>query len=283
MSTFLNNVNLTKNELQNARIQNLASAPSSPVSGQVYFDTVTNTLQVYNGTAWIAIGRLDQITAPAGNVSLNSQRLVSVADPVGDQDAATRAWVLAQFAGRDWKESVRAVSTTNITLSGAQTIDGVSIIAGDRVLVAGQSSPANNGIYVAAAGAWPRASDADTSAKVTSGLTVFASEGTANGDKIWQLTTNDTITLGTTALVFVAVGSGNGSVNKYAASIGNGSATQITVTHNLNSEDVSVTLREASGNKEAAITTWRVIDSNNVRLDFAVAPTTNQYRVVVIA
>lgn len=283
MSTFLNNVNLSQNELQNARIQNLASAPGTPVAGQVYYNTSTNTLQVYNGSAWVVLGRLDQITAPTGNVSLNSQRITNLADPSSDQDAATRAWVLAQFAGRDWKESVRAVSTTNITLSGAQTIDGVSCIAGDRVLVAGQSTAANNGIYVVAAGAWSRATDADVSAEVTSGLTVFASEGTANGDKIWQLTTNDPITLGSTALVFVAVGSGSGTVNKYAANIGNGSDTQITVTHNLSSEDVSVTLREAAGNKEVRLTTWRVIDSNSVRVDFAVAPTTNQFRVVVIA
>lgn len=283
MSTFLNNINLSQNELQNARIQNLASAPGSPVAGQVYFNTSTSTLQFWNGSAWIVLGRLDQTSAPSTSVSINSQRLTNVADPTSDQDAATRAWVLAQLSGRDWKESVRAVATSNITLSGAQTIDGVSCVAGDRVLVAGQTTGANNGIYVVAAGAWARATDADVSAEVTSGLAVFASEGSSNGDKIWQLTTNDPITLGTTALTFVAVGSGSGSVNKYAASIGDGSATQITVTHNLGSEDVSVTLREAASNKEARITTWRVIDSNSIRLDFAVAPTLNQYRVVVIS
>jgi hypothetical protein len=283
MPKFLSSVDITKRELQNARIQNLSSAPGTPVAGQTYYNTTTNTLQIYNGSSWLVFGRLDQITAPTTTVSLNSQRISNLADPSSDQDAATRAWVLAQLSGRDWKESVRAVSSTNITLSGAQTIDGVSCIAGDRVLVAGQSTGADNGIYIVAAGSWTRATDADSSTEVTSGLTVFAEEGTANGDKIWQLTTNNPITLGSTALTFVAVGSGSGSVGKYAVNIGDNSSTSITVTHNLGNEDVSVTLREASSNKEVRLATWRVIDSNSVRLDFAIAPTTNQFRVVVLA
>jgi phage-related tail fiber protein len=103
---------------------------------------------------------------------------------------------------------VRAVSTSNITLSGAQTIDGVSIIAGDRVLVAGQTTGANNGIYVAAAGAWARSTDADTSAEVKAGTALFVDEGTTYGDTQWVLTTNDAITLGTTSLTFTQFGGG---------------------------------------------------------------------------
>lgn len=111
----------------------------------------------------------------------------------------------------DFKQSVRAASTANLTLSGAQTIDGVSVVAGDRVLVKDQSAGAENGIYVAAAGAWARAADADTSAEVTSGLYVWVEEGTANGDSGWYLATNATITLGSTALTFVQI-SGAGQV-----------------------------------------------------------------------
>lgn len=111
----------------------------------------------------------------------------------------------------DFKESVRAATTANITLSGAQTIDGVSVVAGDRVLVKNQTTGADNGIYTASAGAWSRATDADTSAEVTSGLVVAVTEGTDNGDKVFLLTTNDPITLGTTALSFTAIGSGGAS------------------------------------------------------------------------
>jgi hypothetical protein len=120
---------------------------------------------------------------------------------------------------QDWKESVRAATTANITLSGAQTIDGVSVIAGDRVLVKDQSTGADNGIYVCASGAWSRSTDADASAEVTANMAVPVEEGTANGDKIFILTTNNPITLGTTALTFTALSSGGGISD--AASDGN--------------------------------------------------------------
>jgi hypothetical protein len=106
----------------------------------------------------------------------------------------------------DYKASVRAATTANITLSGTQTIDGVSVIAGDRVLVKNQSTGADNGIYVCAAGAWSRAADADGSTEVTAGMFVSVTEGTANADTFWLLTTNDAITLGSTSLTFAQYG-----------------------------------------------------------------------------
>jgi hypothetical protein len=112
------------------------------------------------------------------------------------------ALVAASAAGLDFKDAVRAATTANITLSGAQTIDGVSVIAGDRVLVKDQSSGAENGIYVAASGAWARSDDANVSAEVTAGLFVMVNEGTVGADTGWILTTNAPITLGSTALTF---------------------------------------------------------------------------------
>jgi len=144
------------------------------------------------------------------DLSMASHKLTNVTDPSAAQDAATKAYVDAVAIGLDPKPSVRAATTANITLSGAQTIDGVSVIAGDRVLVKDQTTGANNGIYVAAAGAWARASDADTSAEVTAGTYCFVTEGTSNGDKGFVLTTNDPITLGTTALVFAQFSGGGG-------------------------------------------------------------------------
>jgi phage-related tail fiber protein len=102
----------------------------------------------------------------------------------------------------DVKDSVRAATTANITLSGTQTIDGVSVTTGDRVLVKNQSTASQNGIYVVAAGSWARATDADSDAEVTPGLFTFVEEGTVNSDSGWVLSTNSTITLGTTALTF---------------------------------------------------------------------------------
>lgn len=119
---------------------------------------------------------------------------------------ATRAWVMSYLADElaklDGKQSVRAATTENIVLSGAQQIDGVAVVSGQRVLVTAQTAAKDNGIYVAANGAWVRSTDSDSSAKVTPGLTVMVEEGTANGDSLWHLITNGPITLGTTALTF---------------------------------------------------------------------------------
>ncbi|TVT82385.1 phage tail protein [Pseudomonas sp. H3(2019)] len=119
---------------------------------------------------------------------------------------ATRAWVMGYLADElaklDGKQSVRVVATENIVLSGAQQVDGVAMVSGQRVLVAGQAAAKDNGIYVAGNGAWVRAVDANSSAKVTPGLTVMVEEGSANGGSLWRLVTSGPITLDTTALSF---------------------------------------------------------------------------------
>tara|TARA_R110000868_G_scaffold252375_6_gene509009 strand:+ start:115 stop:1650 length:1536 start_codon:yes stop_codon:yes gene_type:complete len=117
------------------------------------------------------------------------------------------AWLAFSPALADSKDSVEIATTANVTLSGEQTIDGV-LSSASRILVKDQSAGAENGIYVTAAGAWARAEDFNASAEVTAGATTFVSEGTANGNETWQLTTDDAITLGSTALVFAQIGGG---------------------------------------------------------------------------
>lgn len=116
---------------------------------------------------------------------------------------ATRAWVEAKFAEQDTKPSVLVATTANIALTGLQTVDGVALTAGARVLVKNQAAAKDNGIYVVVAGgAWTRSADADLSAEVTPGLMVAVEKGTINGDSVWQLVTDAPITLGVTALTF---------------------------------------------------------------------------------
>jgi hypothetical protein len=195
-------IDLEQNELLNARIQVLASDPPTPVSGQVYFHSGTSTLRFYTGSAWIILGRLDQVSAPTGDVSLNSRKITNLATPTADGDAVNKQYADNLALGIDAKQSVRAATTANITLSGAQTIDGVSVVAGQRVLVKNQSSPANNGIYVAMAGAWTRALDFDEWAEVP-GAFVFVEEGGGQADTGWLCTSVQGGTLGTTAIVWV--------------------------------------------------------------------------------
>jgi phage-related tail fiber protein len=119
---------------------------------------------------------------------------------------AAGVWTLDTTSTIDalsWKQAVRIATTGNLaSLSGNQTIDGVLTVTGNRVLVKNQVAGQDNGIYITAAGAWTRATDADASAEVKDGLAVVVGEGTVNADTGWQLTTNDPITLGVTALVF---------------------------------------------------------------------------------
>ena len=102
----------------------------------------------------------------------------------------------------DYKQSVRAATTANITLSGAQTVDGVSLLVGDRVLVKNQTSGAQNGIYIVSGSVWARAIDADEAAEINAGLTVYVEEGSANALTRWQLTTTGAITVGVSTLTF---------------------------------------------------------------------------------
>lgn len=332
---FLVPIDMGKLEIQNQRVHNLASAPGSPVTGQIYYDTTANKLYYWNGSSWIdtsggtgvlastfdakgdllagtandtysklTVGADDTIlmadaaagtglkwvgptTTPANigtqaggsadtyargdhvhatgagtpstqafgdaattgsgpaaamtdhkhgmpahglsqhqeliatndltdwprsaALDLNSQKITSLADPTTGTDAANKQYVDATAAGIDWKASVRVATVgANITLAGSapNTLDGVTLASGDRILVKDQSTANQNGIYTVTTlgtgsnGTWSRASDADTSAEVTSGIATFVEEGTVNADTGWTLTTNNPITLGTTSLTF---------------------------------------------------------------------------------
>jgi hypothetical protein len=101
--------------------------------------------------------------------------------------------------------TVRAATTANITLSGTQTVDGVALIVGDRCLVKNQSTASANGVYVVASGSWTRATDFDESVEARPMVPIGVSEGTANGNRIFILTTDLPITLGTTSLTFADI------------------------------------------------------------------------------
>ena len=169
----------------------------------------TNTTQIAT-TAFVLATRLDQLAVPTADISLNSRKITNLADPVATTDAANKQYVDNLSQGLDPKGSVRAATTANITLSGTQTIDGVSVIANDRVLVKNQSTQAQNGIYICAAGAWTRATDMNIWLEVPSAY-VFVEEGTTNADTGWVCTSNAGGTLDTTAITWTQF-SGAGSI-----------------------------------------------------------------------
>jgi hypothetical protein len=169
--------------------------------------SLTNS-SVTVGTTAIALG--------ASSLTLGGLTTVTVTqDPTAALDLATKQYVDAVAQGLDPKASVVAGTTANITLSGAQTIDGISIVATDRVLVKDQTAPAENGIYVASATAWARASDMSTWAQVP-GAYVFIETGTTLADTGWVCTSNAGGTINVTAMTwaqFSGAGSGVSAIS----------------------------------------------------------------------
>lgn len=130
--------------------------------------------------------------------------IISVFEEVEAQIVDVTESIVDFSAGVSWHDPVACATTGNITLSGEQTVDNVSATAGTRVLVKNQSAPEQNGVYVAASGAWSRATDMDAGSEfVAAGVLVVS--GTANGNTQWVCTTPGPITVGTTAISFVKV------------------------------------------------------------------------------
>ena len=168
-------------------------------------------------------GNTISTTNSNGNLTLSPNGTGTVVVPSGYKDRAgfgatslvTKEYVDAVKVGLDVKDSARVATTgSNIDLSSAPAaIDGVTLTSGDRVLVKDQSTASANGIYAYAGSgnAMTRATDFDADAEVTSGAFVFIEEGTTNGDNGFVLTTDGSITVGTTNLAFAQF-SGAGSI-----------------------------------------------------------------------
>lgn len=362
--SFLVNINLNKNEVQNARIQNLASAPSSPVVGQIYFDTVLTALRAYDGSAWtnkatdslllqgnnsayhlsranhtgtqlastisdfdtqVRTNRLDQMAAPTASVAMNSQKITGLADGTAATDAATFGQVQAAVAGIDAKGSVRFTTTGNITLSGLGTQAGgdwgAALTANDRILVKNQTTASENGIYDAKSGAWVRSSDCDTDSEYTANAFTYVEESNSTlATTQWIVSTAGPIVVGTTNVTWTQFGagatytaaaagglelSGNAfsvklpgssglvkdasglyldssiAVKKYAVAIGDGSNTSYTVTHNLNTRDVTVGIYQAASPYSEVVADVDHTTVNTCTITFATAPAVGEFRAVI--
>ena len=178
-----------------------------------------------------------------GTVDVNSSRIVNVTDPTQAQDAATKGYVDAVKQALDIKDSVRAATTANINIATAlnanDTLDGVTLANGDRVLVKNQTSQGENGIYVVSATP-SRAVDANAATELTGGTFVFVEEGTVNGDNGFVFTHDGTpANFGTTAMPVVQF-SGAGQVIAGDALSKSGNT--------LNVNDDNITLEVSSDN-----------------------------------
>jgi hypothetical protein len=204
-----------------SNITSLGTLTSLVVSGNIQSNAtvITDNILAKGINVTVTAGTDGNIVlAPqgTGTVDVSSKRITGLATPTQATDAATKGYVDASSQGLDIKNSVRAATTTNITLSGTQTVDGVALAVGNRVLVKDQTTASQNGIYVVASGLWSRAVDADDNGDLTAGSFTFVEEGTYNNDSGWVISTNGEIVIGTDGIAWTQF-SGTGS---YSASNG---------------------------------------------------------------
>lgn len=381
---ILTNLNLSKNELQNARVQNLASHPAGPVEGQIYYNTTDKTFYGWYGSAWRDLGKsyekataamdglmskedkskLDGIAASANNYThpnhtgdvtstgdgatvitndaVTNAKLANV--PTGTIKGRTAAGAgdptdltLAQVKTALALDNVTNVAQIPLSMKGA--INGVAELDAAGKVPAGQlpsyvddvlefanltafpTTGETGKIYVALdtnlTYRWSGTTYVEISPSLALGETSStayrgdrgkvaydhsqSAHAPANAQKNSDITKAEiearltgTITthahnpaqINTDAnnrfVTDAEKGTWNAKPGKYASTIGNGSATSFTVTHNLGSQDITVTIREAAAPFAIVYADIEVTNASSIKVSFAAAPSSNQYRVVVI-
>ena len=247
-------------------------------------------------------------------------KITNLPAATADGDAVRFSQLNAAIEGLSWKDSCRVATQANLNLaSPGATIDGVTMASSDRVLVRAQTAGAESGIYIwnGASTAMTRSLDASTFDELEQAVT-SVEEGTSVGTTYRQTAVNGT--LGSTTVTWAVFGTSapaasettsgtaelatqaevdagtddlrivtplklktwSSAPKRYAASFGDGSATSYTITHNLASRDLTVAIYRNSGSYDEIECDVEHTTTNTVTLVFATAPTSNQFRVVVL-
>lgn len=308
---FLNNVNFNQNQLLEAVLQTVAVEPSQAVAGQVYYNTKNKRAYVYTGTAWIAMDAKDA-----------SPTAVSIVDTINDGDSLINIDKIKDLADKLKAANIVATingGTENISadringLAGAITAgdivtkinEGTSKISTSKIdglddklkidtiieaLIASNKTIPTNKIAGLDTALADKITDAQAQAKAdtalqqaktfaTSEITRIIGGASEAFDTLKEIEEKLKSSDNARDLINNAV---KNKASKMAKDIGDGTATEFTVSHNLNTQDVVITVRENNAPFTQVITDIEVTDVNNIKVKFAKAPAQNEYRVIIV-
>jgi len=314
---YLNNLDLNKNELQNARIQVLGTAPSNPVEGQIYYDSTDDVIKFYNGTAWLSAGgdltaiqtttanqlAITNGTGPIPSLAITTAavanngtalatgdqiydfvttginaRIQNVTDPTGAQDAATKAYVDTVATGMLEYKGAYNASTNSPALTGGSNIASSK---GDTYTVTADGSFLGEQVRIGDL----IIVEAAIAASSTPALTDFTIVQ-SNIDLATAAATAGAAVKGISGYDSADFSVSSGFVSlatkTFKTDIGDGTNTSYTVTHNLNTRDVIVQLYDASSYDTVIADVVRT-STSAVTIGFSVAPTTNDIKVLIQA
>jgi hypothetical protein len=167
---------------------------------------IDTELQAYKTSNDTAVSERLQLAGGtmSGDLNMGANSVTAHSAPTADGHLTNKAYVDSVASGLDVKKSVRVGSLVNIDIAtgGFITVDDISVVDGDRVLLMGQTDPIENGIYVAAAASWSRSTDADAEAELNSGMFTFVEEGTACQNNGYVLVSDGAISVDITPLDF---------------------------------------------------------------------------------
>lgn len=254
---------------------------------------------------------------------ISASRIINLPAPVAGAEPATKAYVDSAIEGLNWKESVRVATDNNIDIAeiGTAVVSGITLVAGDRLLVKNQTLPEENGIYVFDTSATPlvRSLDANIFSELEQAV-VSVEEGVHANISFRQTVVDSDGVIDITSLTFVSFGSAapsatesieglaeiatqaevdagtddtkfitplklaewSGKIFKFTDTIGDGVETVFTITHNFNTRDLHIAVFYNSGDYEEILVEKKRPTVNTVEIEFSVAPTTDQFKVVII-